>query len=275
MVFRSAIIAVFTWGAIHGQVADPHPAFEVASVKLSPPRTPMMVGATGGPGSNDPERYRAQNFDLGGLVQVAYGINRYQLSAPEWLSDLRFDVEAKVPRGTTTEQFRLMMQDLLRERFKMAAHHETREMQGYELAIYKNGPKIRESTEPFPKDPGIDGASKPPLDGDGFPILPPGRFPWWTSLTDGHERRRVANMSMAEFAQDLSMQLQGPVNDSTELQGKYDFTLSWVFGTSRAEEGGPDLFGALQQQLGLKLDRKKEPVDVIVVDHIERSPTEN
>jgi len=83
----------------------------------------MMVGASGGPGTKDPERYSAQNFDLGGLVQVAFGINRYQLSAPAWLNDVRFDVEVKVPAGATAEQFRLMMQDLLQERFKMATHH--------------------------------------------------------------------------------------------------------------------------------------------------------
>lgn len=274
MRIRSAILANLACGVIFAQANDPRPAFEVASVKPSPPRYPMLVGATGGPGSNDPERYRAQNFDLGGLVEVAYGINRYQLSAPDWVQDLRFDVEAKLPRGATAEQFQLMMQNLLQERFAMRAHRETREMQGYELAIYKNGPRIRESTEPFPKDPGIDGASMP-VDGDGFPILPPGRFPWWTTGANGHTRRRVANMSMEEFVRDLSMQLQGPVIDSTGLKGKYDFTLSWVFGTPRADAGGIDIFGALQQQLGLKLDKRKEPVEVIVVDHIERSPTEN
>jgi uncharacterized protein (TIGR03435 family) len=270
---RFAILLGVTGIAVLAQ--DSHPAFEVASVKPSPPRTPMMVGATGGPGSKDPERYAAQNFDLGGLVQVAYGITRYQLAAPVWLNDLRFDVEAKVPRGTTTEEFRLMMQGLLRERFKMVAHHETREMQGYELVVYKNGPKIKESTEPFPKDPGVGASSKPAVDPDGFPVLPPGRFPWWTSGPNGRERRRVANMSMEEFARDLSMQLQGPVTDVTGLKGKYDFTMSWVFDTSPADAGGPDLFGAIQQQLGLKLDRKKEPVDVIVVDHIEKTPSEN
>ena len=65
------------------------------------------------------------------------------------------------------------------------------------------------------------------------------------------------------------------MTDATGLKGKYDFTLSWVFDTSLASADGPDLFGAIQQQLGLKRDRKKEPVDLIVVDHIERSPTEN
>jgi uncharacterized protein (TIGR03435 family) len=235
----------------------------------------MMVGASGGPGTKDPERYSAQNFDLGGLLQIAFGINRYQLSAPAWLNDVRFDVEVKVPPGATAEQFRLMMQDLLQERFRMVAHHETKEMQGYALTVYKNGPKIRESTEAFPKPPELDPEWKPAADADGFPVLPRGRFPWWTIGSGGRSRRRVANMSMEEFARDLSMQLQGPVTDATGLKGKYDFTLSWVFDTLLASVGGPDLFGAIQQQLGLKLDRKKEPVDLIVVDHIERSPTRN
>ena len=85
-----------------------------------------------------------------------------------------------------------MMQDLLQERFKMVAHHETKEMQGYTLTVYKNGPKIRESTETFPKPPELDPESKSPVDADGFPVLPPGRFPWWTIGAGGRSRRRVA-----------------------------------------------------------------------------------
>ena len=268
MVMRRALLLVIACGVAFGQ------SFEVASVKPSPHREPMLVGATGGPGTNDPTTYHAENFNLDALVLNAYGVRRYQLSAPEWTNDLRFDVMAKIPRGATRQDFLLMMQDLLRERFKLVTHRETKEMSGYQLVIAKNGPKIKESSEPFPTDPGIDGSSRPALDGDGFPILPPGRWPWWTSW-NSRSRRRVANMTMEEFASDLSLQLMAPVTNATGLDAKYDFTLSWVFETSRPDAGGPDLFAAIQEQLGLKLDRKKVSVDMVVVDHIEKVPTEN
>lgn len=274
-MLRSAASILLAAAAAFCQSAGTQPKFEVASVKPSPPRTPMMVGARGGPETNDPERFVCENFDLDALVQMAYGIARYQLSAPEWTYEARFDVEAKVPKGATKAEFRAMMQDLLQDRFRMAAHQEKRELTGYELALYKSGPKLKKSTEPFPKDPGIGTGDRLGVDGDGFPILPPGRFPWWTTGPNGHTRRRVANMSMADFATNLSMQLQGPVNNSTGLDGEYDFTLSWVFENRRGEVDGPDLFRALQDQLGLRLERRKEMVDVVVVDRMERVPTEN
>ena len=97
----------------------------------------------------------------------------------------------------------------------------------YELRIGKNGPKMTESTAPPPTQPPSDVPSDLGIDGDGFPILPPGRFPWWTSRSN-RSRRRVASMSMEEFSQDLSFLLMAPVTDVTGLKGRYDFTLSWV-----------------------------------------------
>jgi uncharacterized protein (TIGR03435 family) len=192
----------------------------------------------------------------------------------------RFNISGKIPEGTTKEQFRLMQQNLLTERFKMKFHHEMKELQVYDLVVAKNGPKINASEPaPPPKDPD---APPPPgpykRDKDGFPIIPP----------DDHRRmlfdmngpravQRFPDHSMEQFAAFLANSVARPVNDATGLKGKHDFTLKWVmdWGRSSAEESGPNIFEALQQQLGLKLESKKGTVDILVVDHIEKTPTEN
>jgi uncharacterized protein (TIGR03435 family) len=276
-----AVLALFLCGAGLAQLPDAHPAFAVASVKKSlrpDPKQGMMIGATGGPGTNDPGLFSCKNFDIGGLVAMAYAIEHFQLSGPDWIGDERFDVMAKVPEGATSEQFRLMLQDLLKERFRLAVHTEKKEMPVYELKVGKNGPKVKDSVGPPMGQPPSEVPSDRTVDGNGFPILPPGRYPWWTSNSN-RSRRRVANMSMEEFAHDLSFLLMSPVIDSTGLKGRYDFTLSWMTESSgpavAADDAGPTLFGAIQEQLGLRLDQKKGLADMLVIDHIEKTPTEN
>lgn len=275
---RHALLFVLTGGLICGQT------FEVASIKPSPPpdhTRGMRVSAHGGPGTDDPERFTAENFDLSNLVTMAYGIDRYQLSAPDWLEGARFDIVAKVPAGTTMEQFSLMMRNLLAERFKLEVHHDQKAMQSYEMTVGKNGPKLTESTD-VPDTAAPGGPPAPftkTLGADGFPVLPPGRDQSMIMMK-GRARMRVSRMSMAQLAVRLAGQLGQPVKDATGLTGKYDFTLSWVTSGLTAQGGaaddpGPDIFGALQQQLGLMLESKKALVDVVVVDHIEKLPTAN
>ena len=131
-------------------LAQPGPKleFEVASIKSSPPPAAGVgytVGCRGGPGTNDPVLYVCGNISLSNLVTLAYGVRFYQLSAPDWTMTTRFDLRATVPAGTTKEQFATMMQNLLADRFKLVAHRETREIQRYELAVAKNGPKFKEA----------------------------------------------------------------------------------------------------------------------------------
>lgn len=235
--------------------------------------------ADGGPGTNDPTRFSTQNLNLENLVTLAYGIEHYQLSGPDWLSQERFDIVAKVPEGATREQLWLMLRNLLEERFKLAAHHEQKEIQTYELTAGKNGPKLRESRDkPEPDAAGPRASSGPSLDADGFPVLP-GRGSGMAA-TNGRARRRFVRASMEDLARALSGQLGRPVTDATGLKGKYDFTLSWVMQPLRANgddagNTGPDLIGAVQEQLGLRLEAKKGTVDMLVIDHIEKVPTEN
>ncbi len=257
------------------QVQDSKPAFEAASVRVAVPLGPLgkRFDVRGGPGTEDPGLYNCKNCNLYLLVSIAYGdLEPYELSTPEWARDARFDVSAKLPPGTTKESFRLMMQDLLTERFKMAVHREKKEMIVYEMTITKNGPKFKESG---PKGAAKDDdtpTGKFQRDKDGFPILPSGTT---MAIVPGHARLRSEDQPIAWFAEMIKGQLQAPVTDSTGLKGKYDFTLSWSWEEPANESIGPALIDAVQAQLGLKLERKKGPVQILVVDHADKSPTEN
>jgi uncharacterized protein (TIGR03435 family) len=208
------------------------------------------------------------------VLAPAFDLELYEYSGPDWVHSLRFDFDAKIPPATTAEAFHAMLQNLLADRFHLAAHREKKDMLAYELTVARNGPKFHEGVsheEPKPAD-----GSPLKHDKDGFPILPPGTS---MALGNGHGRMRSDNQPIAWFAHMLSQQLAGPVVDSTGLQAKYDFTVSWAFkdgaGVSDLELFQPALIEAVQSQLGLKLEKKKMPVEVLVIDHLEKTPTAN
>ena len=277
MLARRAIAPILTvllfMAAARGQTADPHPAFEVASVKPSPPPGAGR-GATrlvrGGPGSTDPGSAMFTYIDLFSLVTMAYGVKPFQLSGPDWLRTARFDITAKIPPGTDRPQYRLMLQDLLASRFKLALHLEKKELPGYELVVAKNGPKLKESAE---DSAAVDDSLQPPLT-----ITPP----------PGYNRAlyfQFAKCSMERLAGLVSASLNQAVSDGTGLTGKYDIKLHYTFAGIQAgpppepdaasSNPDPNIFDALPEQLGLKLVAKKGPVDILVIDRIEKVPTEN
>ncbi len=256
------------------------PQFEVASVKPSAPDRHNGRGIQGGPGSKDPGLFTCDNVQLFGLLTIAYDLPWYRISGPPWLHTARFDISAKIPEGTTKEQFTLMQQNLLIERFKITFHHEQKELPAYDLVIAKNGPKLKEAEPPPPEDPDSPKlpTARPPrkLDKDGFPILPPGRQ-WITDMDGPRWVQRFTDASMEQFARYAANIVGQPVSDATGLKGKYDFILKWISDRGRPspDDTGPNIFEALQAQLGLKLESKKTTVDVMVIDHIEKTPTEN
>jgi len=265
-----------------GQSPAPRLEFEVASVRPSVQQSErgIRIRIVGGPGTRDPGRFVTENFSLFTLITVAYNVERYQLSAPSWVNTARFDITAKVPDGATREQFRIMLQNLLAVRFKMALHREKREMTVYDLVVRGDRPKLKESV------PGRD--PLPRLDKDGMPILP-------LTTRNGQSRLDVIDESMEQLAGRLSSQAERPVTDATGLKGKYDITLTWAReGIRPAAEGPaplppagggvaadglsgddsvPGLFAALEQQLGLKLVPRKGLVEILTIDHVERAPT--
>jgi uncharacterized protein (TIGR03435 family) len=285
------------------------PAFEVASVKPGAPPTPvagsdgraMMIrsGCSGGPGSSDPGRYTCQSATLTSIIANAYELKQYQYSFPSWMESAYFEIAAKVPADATKEQFRLMKQNLLAERFKLAAHFEKRDTQVYELVAGKDGTKLKEA-QPEPQ-PAPDAKPQPldfgklQRDGDGIPIMPrrAGASVLMMSGANGIIMRMQGAQTMEQLASTLAGQLGRPVTDATGLTGKYDVTLTCtppdssgfrMISTSGSPDAAPSpaqpdaapsIFVAIQQQLGLKLEQKKSAVDFLVVDHVEKTPLQN
>jgi uncharacterized protein (TIGR03435 family) len=278
--------------------------FDAASVK---PATPngrgfvMMTPPGGGPGTKDPGRIHYPNMTLRSLLMTAYDVKTFQVVGPGTVDTERFDITATMPPDTTKEQFRVMLQDLLSERFKLTIHRETKELPMYSLVVAKSGPKMKESEEA--PDPSNDGdaapaplPSQPKIGPDGFPILPmlAGRTGIFGIMMNGRTRWIAQQTTMQDLATRLTNQLSRPVLDATALKAKYDFTLTFASEAVNGPMGAPppvpggsvgtaapeaetlaDIFGAVQSELGLRLEPKKGPVEMIVVDHVEKTPTEN
>lgn len=229
---------------IFGQTAPP-PAFDAASVK------PNTSGSVGGRSETHKGQIVFTNVTLQRIVLEAYNVKDFRLVGPDWLTNVRFDVTAKYPGDTTTQQRRLMQQTLLAERFHLAIHRESKEMPAFALVAAKNGPKLE--------------AGKP---GSG-------------TMNTSAARIEDTGISMAGLADQLARQLERPVADKTGLTGVYNLKLEWTPDDQSAGKGegepalGASIYSALQDQLGLKLQTQKLPVEVIVVDHIGRIPTEN
>jgi uncharacterized protein (TIGR03435 family) len=297
---------------VAGQTQDKSLAFDAASVKPAIPPAPnargmvMFRGPSGGPGTKDPGRINYPNMSLKNLLMNAYDVKNYQIAGPGWLDTERFDINATMPPDTTKEQFRVMLQNLLVERFKLAVHRETKELPMYALMVAKGGPKMKES-EPVAATNDDDAAppaplpSQPKIGPDGFPVLPlpaGGRGGLFMMMMPGRARFMAQRQTTLDLANRLTAQLNRPVTDATALTAKYDFTLTFSteglsgpMGPMPAApppggRGGdsvfvpdgdapPTLFAALQAQLGLKLDPRKGDVEIIVIDHMEKTPTEN
>ena len=294
--------------------AEPKKTFEVASVKPSAPSAGgdghsfhLTTGARFGPGTADSTRWVCDNCTLGLLLTEAYHLKRFQIAGPKWLDSERFDIVARVAEGATQDDLRLMQQNLLDERFGLKAHLEKKEMQVYDLIVGRNPPKLKDAA---PAKPGADG---PPAHefGHGGPGAGPaqtrmgaGGFPGHangqtaTITMHGNTRHQAVGEDMQQFADFLAAQLDRPVTDSTGLTGKYDFLLTFSGGKAGDGDGamammmhggqgghadGPDsdamsqppLPKALQDQLGLRLEAKKGMAGILIVDRLERVPSEN
>lgn len=268
---------------IAAQDPPPQPEFEAASIRLlPPPRVGYRIDGsqTGGPGTKDPTFFRCRDCNLYTLVRLAFNLRRDQFKPPEWMATQQLLVTAKVPLGATKDEFRAMLQGLLSERFGLRYHFEKKEIPGYHLITAKNGPKLKASlADAVGSGEENDNAWNKALNGkDGFPDregifnLPIGR------------KLKMNNQTMSQFADLVTNHLGEPVVDSTGIPGSFDITLYWstVSPLPSAEKdslppapSGPSLKDALDSQLGLKLQPAKIEVNVFVIDHIEKTPTEN
>jgi uncharacterized protein (TIGR03435 family) len=234
--------------------ADANPVFEVATIKPSKPDT------QGRGFQIRNRRFVTINTSLSNLIEFAYGIHPRQITgAPAWMETDKYDLEAQ-PDGEgqpNDKQWKIMVQKLLADRFKLTFHRDTKELSVYALVVGKTGPKLTKSEG----------------DPNGLPAL------FFRKLGVLPAR----NASMKEFAGVMqSAVLDRPVVDHTDLAGKYDFTLTWTpdefqfagLGVkpqpTADADAAPDLFTAMQQQLGLKLESTKAQVEVLVIDHAEK-----
>jgi uncharacterized protein (TIGR03435 family) len=246
--------------------------------------------------TRDPGRVHYVNVGLRGLILNVYNLKDYQVIGPDWLKTVAVDIDATMRPGATKEQVQVMLQNLLVDRFKLTFHWDTKELPTYSIVVARNGSKMRESVE-IPASgadapPHVEGSPK--LDTDGFPIYPgPQRDGVGTFMINGRSQIRGQRSTMQALANELSRtQLKVPVTDDTGLKAKYDFILKFAtpewngklldvpeLGISasayEAMEPLPDLAAALQSQLGLRLEAKKAPVEVLIVDHVEKAPSDN
>jgi len=266
----------------HAQSTDSRRTFEAASVKVASPPF-RRVAMSGGPGTKTPDRINFENIGLGSIIAKAYDIKEYQIVGPDWLDSERFNVIATVLPGTTKEQFQLMLQNLLADRFQLKLHRDTKEMAVYSLVVAKNGPKFKKAVPAPAPDLDHAAADEPPgfqkmaKDADGYPVLGPG----WTMAMMGDHARAGNKAHMEWLVNMLAGQTERPVIDATGLTDEYQFLLSWipqapgVNPSVTDDPKGPDLFQALEQQLGLKLESKKAPIVILVIDRAEKIPTPN
>jgi uncharacterized protein (TIGR03435 family) len=291
MQWRALVIGllVLASGAAVGQIVSA-PAFEAASVKPAAPDE-KGSGTRGGPGTADPGQATFSAVTLSSVLMTAYDVKAYQIQGPGWLDTEKYDIVAKIPAGTSKEQFHLMLQNLLAERFRMTLHHESKQFQGFELTIGKNGSKLKTTrlgnsveTRMLPGPYKIDDDNFPQFDQPGFLVAP--RLNRGASKMSNHVTAVAQPLSSLLLL--LSGQLQSPVVDRTGLTGLYDFRMEFVPEGAAAQppppDGGPDtlainfvpgLITAVQDQLGLKLESKKIPLDVLVIDRADKVPTEN
>ena len=283
---RTALVLAF-FGFLSYAQTSAKLEFEVASVKPSVPPPGgrgMNVGMRGGPGTPDPTQITYSNMTLKLLIMTAYNMKTYQVTAPDWTNEgQRFNIAAKVPEGASKEDLRAMLQNLLAVRFQMKAHLDKKEMQAFALVVARGGVKMKRSEETPPDANGAapPAPGPPKFDKDGFPIVSGNGMILETQ--NGRARLAAKQASIAQVCNFLGIQYARPVLDQTGLTGKYDYHLEFapenappnMEGVTASGDPAPTLLMAIQDQLGLKLEAKKLPVDIVVVDHIEKTPTEN
>jgi uncharacterized protein (TIGR03435 family) len=237
--------------------ADANPSFEVATIKPNDSGASSIQGLT-----LNGRNFATRNSSLGDLIGFAYEVQAKQIVGPDWLDKDRYDIAAVPDQdgAPNVQQLRVMVQKLLTTRFNLTFHHDKRELSAYVLTIGKNGQKLTPTQ------------LKGPLPGMGMRPGPSG-----LTLIMGNAR-------LADFTGFLQMiVLDRPVVDRTGIEGRFDYSVTFTPDDSEfnghppkvptqteTTEPSPNLFVAIQEQLGLKLDAEKTPVDVIAIDHVEK-----
>jgi len=273
----AVLIVALVASRAEGQTSSELPAFEVISIK------PRVPDAPPGNIPNAPDRFVRPNVTVSGLIEYAYDMRAFQIiGGPAWVRSDRYEVSAKAETAVSQAQMRLMVQRLLAERFGLQVRRETREMDTYALVTARRDGQLGEKMKPSERDcaPIIDAGNVKPRQGDGPP--PCG---WFVALINGFARLRLTGIRMPRFAGVLEPMTTRKIVDRTNLTGTYDIEMDFLpdpglLGLSIPNSNAlqqsdiPPLTTAIQDQLGLKLESERAPVDVIVVDGV-RPPTAN
>ncbi len=266
--------------------AQTTPEFEVASIKAS--GDPGPARATAGI-RIDGAQFTASFFSLRDYIGIAYSLKPYQITGPEWIASQRFDIAAKIPAGASRKDVPEMMKALLAERFQLKLHKDKKEFAVYGLVAAKDGANLKESanSEVGNGNVNVTGGG----DANGTSV----NLGNGSSYTFGSEGFQARKMTMAVFADSLARFVDRPVVDMTALTAAYDFTLPVTPEDFRAmqirsgmnagvqlppqviqlAESSYDSLHASMAKVGLKLEQRKAPLEVVVVDHAEKSPTAN
>jgi uncharacterized protein (TIGR03435 family) len=225
-------------------------AFEVSSVRVSQPGHDTT--------EFDPGSLTMRSVTLWSCIRWAYRVQDFQMSGPGWLNEVWFDINAKTAGPAKEAEIRKMLQDLLAERFKLTIHRENKEMETLVLTEGKGGNKLQ------------------PVEKEGSPSFRTGKM----SLTG-------QGATLSQLTEFLSREMHYPVIDQTGLQGRFNYTLdinAYVteeMMKTASQSGGPPpdapsiIAQALQAQLGLKMSSKRAPIEIIVIDHVEKAPIVN
>jgi len=277
------------------QAPPPAPAFEVASIK------PNNSGDGRVMMQNQPGRFVATNITLRLLIRNAYQVQDFQITGgPNWLGSDHFDIIAKVPDGTPAPQgppapgsapspLQLMLRSLLAERFKLTLHNETKDSPIYALVLARSDGRLGPELKTSEADCNAQFAAGR---GRGGPMPPPGPPPPGAAMPCGIRigpgNMAVGGSPLSQFANSLGMFTGRVVVDRTGLTGNYDFNLTWTpdqmpqrppgapadqpvqFNGVAIDPNGPSLFTAVQEQLGLKLDSARGPVELLVIDRADK-----
>ena len=233
--------------AIPAASSAQQPAFAAATIKSSAAEVEFERD---GKTETTPGLLRMHDVTVTTCIKWAYGVQNSQIAGPDWLRSEHFDIVAKADGPATDDEMKRMLQNLLAERFKFAFHHENRESKSFALTVAKGGSKLH-------------------------PVTEEGRSSRQNTATGTIAK----STTMQEFADFISGPLQTPVVDETGLTARYDFVLDFTpyipeDQTSRKANVTGIIMAALEGELGLKLESRKVPVDMMVIDHVEK-PSEN
>jgi len=246
----NGIKGILLAAAVAGCLCAQTPQFDAASVK------PSKAGGGRGSMTGDTGRITYTNVSLRDCLMNAYDAKDYQISGPDWIRTERYDIVATAPGPVSDDAMKLMLQKLLTERFQMTIHKEKKDLPVYAMVVGKNGTKLHETETP--------GRSNMRMNGGGVVF---------TSVSVPELIEYISRLRTAE--------MDRPVVDNTGLKGRYNFTVN-LFGTQEemmAAVGkgdfGSSIFTLIQEQLGLKLEPQKLPLEMVVVDKAEKVPREN